>query len=219
MLPWMHYMRPLGPAQQDILRHSARKVRAAVGTRGGSVHEKQGQLVSRRGVPITCGYIGPLARWKLHVASSSHHRFSARTALGGCNLSAFGVMYAFFILLVRSRYRQLGPHNMDPRMSYVAAVSPEELNEELEGAQMLLGDVAAQGERLVALFNWRDPRAAEIFVVFCVVASLVFYMVPFKAFVLGSGFYYLRHPRFHDGMPSVPSNFFGRLPSLSDQIM
>ncbi|KAM0977675.1 hypothetical protein ACFX13_013997 [Malus domestica] len=128
-------------------------------------------------------------------------------------------MYGFFILLVRSRYRQLGPHNMDPRMSYVAAVSPEELNEELDRAQRLLGDVAAHGERLEALFNRRDPRAAEIFVVFCVVASSVFYMVPFKAFVLGSGFYYLRHPRFHDGMPSVPANFFRRLPSLSDQIM
>ncbi|KAM1514513.1 hypothetical protein COP2_013997 [Malus domestica] len=176
----MHYMRPLGPAQQDILRHSARKVRAAVGTRGGSVHEKQGQLVSRGGVPVTCGYIGPLARWNLHVASSSHHRFSARTALGGCNLSAFGVTHCIHVCLLHP---------------------------------------IAQGERLEALFNWRDPRAAEIFVVFCVVASLVFYMVPFKAFVLGSGFYYLRHPRFHDGMPSVPSNFFRRLPSLSDQIM
>ncbi|CAN6717148.1 unnamed protein product [Malus baccata var. baccata] len=151
-------------------------------------------------------------------------------------------MYAFFILLVRSRYRQRGPHNMDPRMSYVDAVSPDELDEELDGfpstrpadivrirydrlralggrAQTLLGDVAAQGERLEALFNWRDPRATGIFVVFCLVASLVFYMVPFKAFVLGSGFYYLRHPRFRDDMPSVPVNFFRRLPSLSDQIM
>lgn len=86
-------------------------------------------------------------------------------------------------------------------------------------AQTLLGDVAAQGERLKALFSWRDPRATGIFVVFCLVASLVFYVVPFKVFVLGSGFYYLRHPRFRDDMPSVSTNFFRRLPSLSDQIM
>ncbi|KAB2607691.1 hypothetical protein D8674_010859 [Pyrus ussuriensis x Pyrus communis] len=182
MLPRVHYVRPLGPAQQDILRSSAM------------------WIVTAR-----------LARCKPPLGQES-------------------------------RYRQLGPHNMDLRMSYVDAVSPEELDEELDGfpstrpsdiirirydrlqtlggrAQTLLGDVAAQGERLEALFNWRDTRAAGIFVVFCVVASLVSYMVPFKAFVLGSGFYYLRHPRFRDDMPSVPANFFRQLPSLSDQIM
>ena len=134
------------------------------------------------------------------------------------------------------------PLNMDPRISYVDAVNPDELDEEFDGlpttrpadqvrirydrlrslagrAQTLLGDVAALGERLEALFNWRDPRATGMFVVFCLLASLVFYVVPFKGFVLGFGFYYLRHPRFRDDMPSVPANFFRRLPSLSDQVM
>jgi hypothetical protein len=131
---------------------------------------------------------------------------------------------------------------MDPRLSHVDSVGPEELDEEFDGfpttrsseqirirydrlralagkAQTLLGDVAAQGERLEALFNWRDPRATGMFAVFCLFASLMFYAVPFKAFVLATGFYYLRHPRFRDDMPSVPLNFFRRLPSLSDQTM
>lgn len=131
---------------------------------------------------------------------------------------------------------------MDLRISYVDGVSLDELDEEFDGlpttrsaeqvrirydrlralagrAQTLLGDVAAQGERLEALFNWRDPRATGIFALFCLMASLVFYVVPFKGFVLGAGFYYLRHPRFRDDMPSVPANFFRRLPSFSDQIM
>ncbi|CBI31231.3 unnamed protein product, partial [Vitis vinifera] len=132
--------------------------------------------------------------------------------------------------------------SMDTRLSYAEAISADELDEEFDSfptiksidqvrqrydrlrilagrAQTLLGDMAAQGERLEALFNWRDPRATGLFVVFCLVASLVFYTVPFRAFVLGWGFYYLRHPRFRGDMPSVPFNFFRRLPSLSDQIL
>lgn len=151
-------------------------------------------------------------------------------------------MYAFLILLLGFRYRQRAPQSMDTRMSYVDMVSLDELDEEFDGfpttrsaevvrirydrvrglagrAQTLLGDVAAQGERLEALFGWRDPRATGIFAVLCLVASLVFYAVPFKGFVLGSGFYYMRHPRFRDDMPSISANFFRRLPSLSDQIM
>ncbi|KAA8518350.1 hypothetical protein F0562_015767 [Nyssa sinensis] len=151
-------------------------------------------------------------------------------------------MYAFLIIALRFRYRTRVPLTIDPRLSYVDAVGFDELDEEFDGfpttrsadqvrirydrlralagrAQTLLGDVAAQGERLEALFNWRDPRATGIFVVVCLFASLVFYVVPFKAFVLGLGFYYLRHPRFRDDMPSMPINFFRRLPSLSDQIL
>ncbi|KAK7830668.1 protein quirky [Quercus suber] len=151
-------------------------------------------------------------------------------------------MFAFLIILLRFRYRQRVPLNIDTRLSYVEAVSLDELDEEFDGfpttrspeqvrirydrlralagrAQILLGDVAAQGERLEALFSWKDPRATGIFVVFCLFASLMFYAVPFKAFVLVSGFYYLRHPSFRHDMPSIPVNVFKRLPSLSDQIM
>ena len=127
-------------------------------------------------------------------------------------------------------------------MSYVDMVSLDELDEEFDGfpttrpaevvrirydrvralagrAQTLLGDMAAQGERLEALFSWRDPRATGLFAVLCLVMSLLFYAVPFRGFVLVAGFYYLRHPRFRDDMPSIPANFFRRLPSFSDQIM
>jgi hypothetical protein len=151
-------------------------------------------------------------------------------------------MYGFLILVLRFRKRMRVPQNMDPRMSYVDNVSLDELDEEFDGfptmrsvemvrirydrvralagrAQYLVGDVAAQGERLEALFSWRDPRATGIFALLCLVLSLVFYVVPFKGFVLFAGFYYLRHPRFRDDMPSVFVNFFRRLPSFSDQIM
>ncbi|ONH94432.1 hypothetical protein PRUPE_7G016100 [Prunus persica] len=265
ILPRMHYVRPLGPAQQDILRHTAMRI---VTARLARSEPPLGQEVvqfmldsdthvwsMRRSKANWFRVVGCLsrgamfARWLDGIRTWQHppttvlvHVLLVAVVL--CPHLVFPTifMYAFLILLLRCRYRQRAPPNMDPRISYVDAVSPDELDEELDGfpstrpsdvirirydrlralggrAQTLLGDVAAQGERLEALFNWRDPRATGIFVVFCLVASLVFYVVPFKAFVLVSGFYCLRHPRFHDDMPSVPVNFFRRLPSLSDQIM
>ncbi|KAG2547124.1 hypothetical protein PVAP13_9KG086100 [Panicum virgatum] len=120
--------------------------------------------------------------------------------------------------------------------------SPDELDEEFDGlpscrpadvvrmrydrlravagrAQTLLGDVAAQGERVEALLSWRDPRATGVFAVVCLLAALVLYAVPFKVLLLGMGFYYLRHPRFRGDMPSAGFNFFRRLPSLSDRVL
>ncbi|GLT87497.1 hypothetical protein SLE2022_055760 [Rubroshorea leprosula] len=265
MLPRMHYVCPLGPAQQDILRHTAMRI---VTARLARSEPPLGQEVvqfmldsdthvwsMRRSKANWFRVVGCLsraatfARWLDEIRTWAH---PPTTVLLHVLLLAVVVcphlllptlfMYAFLIVALRFRYRLRVPHNMDPRLSYVDAVGPDELDEEFDGlpstrpadtvrirydrlralagrAQTLLGDVAAQGERLEALFNWRDPRATGIFVVFCLFASLLFYAVPFKVFVLVAGFYYLRHPRFRDDMPSVPVNFFRRLPSLSDQIL
>lgn len=265
MLPRMHYVRPLGPAQQDILRHTAMRI---VTSRLVRSEPPLGQEVvqfmldsdthmwsMRRSKANWFRVVGcltraaALARWLDGIRTWVHppttilvHVLLVAVVLCPHLLLPTVFMYAFLILALRFRYRQRIPHNMDPRLSYVDAVGQDELDEEFDGfpttrsadvvrirydrlralsgrAQTLLGDFAAQGERLEALCNWRDPRATGIFVVFCLLASLVFYVVPFKVFVLGSGVYYLRHPRFRDDMPSVPLNFFRRLPSLSDQIL
>ncbi|XP_004499525.1 multiple C2 domain and transmembrane region protein 14-like [Cicer arietinum] len=151
-------------------------------------------------------------------------------------------MYSFLILLLRFRNRPMVPHDMDPKMSYVDMVNLDKIDEEFDGfpttranevvrirydrlcalvgrAQTLLGDVVAHGERLKALFSWRDPRATGIFALICLVVPLVFYAMSFKGFVLLGGFYHMRHPRFRDDMPSILSNFYQRLPSFSNQIM
>lgn len=265
MLPRMHYVRPLGPAQQDILRHSAMRI---VMARLARSEPPLGQEVvqfmldsemhvwsMRRSKANWFRVVGclsraaALARWLDGIKTWAHppttilvHILLVAVVLCPHLLLPTIFMYAFFIVLLRLRYRQRIPANMDPRFSYVDAVGPDELDEEFDGfpttrsadqirirydrlralagrAQTLLGDVASQGERVEALLNWRDPRATGIFVAFCLCASLVFYALPFKAFVLGSGFYCLRHPRFRDNMPSAPANFFRRLPSLSDQIL
>lgn len=265
MLPRMHYVRPLGPAQQDILRHTAMRI---VTARLARSEPAMGQEVVQfmldsdthvwsmrrskanwfrvvgclsRAVALACWFDG-IRTWAHPPTTVLVHVLLAAVVLCPHLILPTVFMYVFLILALRFRYRHRNPHNMDPRLSYVDFVSSDELDEEFDGfptarsddqirirydrlralagrAQVLLGDVAAQGERLEALFNWRDPRATGIFVLFCLAASLVFYALPFKAFLLGFGVYYLRHPRFRDDMPSVPANFFRRLPSLSDQMI
>ncbi|CAI0384752.1 unnamed protein product [Linum tenue] len=85
--------------------------------------------------------------------------------------------------------------------------------------QTVLGDLAAQGERVQALVTWRDPRATGIFVGLCFVVAMILYLVPTKMVAMASGFYCFRHPIFRDRMPSPALNFFRRLPSLSDRLM
>lgn len=265
MLPRLHYLRPLSPPQQDLLRHTAMRI---VTARLARSEPPLGQEVvqymidsdthvwsMRRSKANWFRVVGcltraaSLARWLDGIRSWVHppttilvHVLLIAIVLCPHLLLPTVFMYAFLMIALRFRCRQRGPLNMDPRLSYVDVVGPDELDEEFDGfpttrspdvvrirydrlralagrAQTLLGDVAALGERLEALCNWRDPRATGMFVAFCWIASLMSYVVPFKVFVLGCGFYYLRHPRFRDDMPSVPMNFVRRLPSLSDQIL
>ncbi|EYU20879.1 hypothetical protein ABFS82_11G022400 [Erythranthe guttata] len=264
-LPRMHYVKPLGPAQQDILRHNAMRI---VTTRLARSEPALGQEVvqfmldsdmhmwsMRRSKANWFRVVGCLskaaqfARWLDGIRTWAHppttvlvHILLMAIILCPHLILPTVFMYAFLIIALRFRFRQRVSITMDPRLSHVDTVGPDELDEEFDGfpttrsvdqirvrydrlralagrAQTLLGDLAAQGERLEALFNWKDPRATGIFVVVCLFASLLFYVVPFKAFVLGSGFYYLRHPRFRGDMPSVPMNFFRRLPPQSDRIL
>nr|CAD1818836.1 unnamed protein product [Ananas comosus var. bracteatus] len=120
-------------------------------------------------------------------------------------------------------------------ISHVHGVSPDDLDEEFDlfpttqrpevvrsrydrlrfiagMMQKTLGEFATQGERVQSLLSWRDPRATAIFLVFCLVTAFVFLVVHFKVLVIWLGFYRMRHPRLRHKMPSVPMNFFRRLP-------
>lgn len=264
MLPRMHYVRPLSPAQQDLLRHTAMRI---VSARLARSEPPLGQEVvqyildtdshvwsMRRSKANWFRVVGCLSRaasvakWVHGVRTWVHpsttvlvHVLLLAVVLCPHMILPTAFLYLFLIVVWRYRARPREPSGMDPRLSHVDAVGLDELDEEFDGfpstrpaeqvrirydrlrilagrAQTLLGDVAAQGERVEGLLNWRDPRATGIFVAFCLLASLVFYVVPFKTLVLFAGFYYLRHPKFRDDMPSVPFNFFRRLPSLSDRI-
>lgn len=151
-------------------------------------------------------------------------------------------LYMFFIGLWNYRLRPRHPPHMDTKLSWAEAVNPDELDEEFDTfptsrpndivrmrydrlrgiagrIQTVVGDIATQGERIQSLLSWRDPRATSLFVMFCLCAAVVLYATPFRAVLLVAGLYYLRHPRFRSKLPTVPSNFFKRLPARTDSLL
>ncbi|XP_024367662.1 FT-interacting protein 3 [Physcomitrium patens] len=151
--------------------------------------------------------------------------------------------YMFLIGAWKYRFRSRTPPFMDAKLSqgeYIGHLDEleEEFNvipasraqevlrmryERLRGVagriQNAFGDLASMGEKLNSLLSWRDPRATTIFIGFCFVTAIVLYVTPFQVVAVLLGVYALRHPRFRDPLPSVPLNFFKRLPSLSDRIL
>lgn len=151
-------------------------------------------------------------------------------------------LYMFVIGLWNFRYRPNSPPHMNTKISYADSVSPDELDEEFDSfpssraseivryrydrlrsvagrMQTVVGDMATQFERVQAVVSWRDPHATIIFMAFCLVAALVFYVTPFRVMALSFGFYLMRHPRFRHRLPAVPINFFRRLPARSDTML
>ncbi|KAM3339656.1 hypothetical protein P3S68_029525 [Capsicum galapagoense] len=148
-------------------------------------------------------------------------------------------LYLFLIGVWYYRWRPRHPPHMDTRLSCADTAHPDELDEEFDPfptsrppdtvrirydrlrsiagrIQTVVGDMATQGERLQSLLSWRDPRATALFVIFCLIAAIALYVTPFQVVALVTGFYVLRHPRFRHKLPSVPVNFFRRLPARTD---
>ncbi|XP_017699349.2 FT-interacting protein 1 [Phoenix dactylifera] len=151
-------------------------------------------------------------------------------------------LYMFMIGLWNYRFRPRHPPHMDTKLSWAEATHPDELDEEFDTfpttkphdlvrmrydrlrsvagrIQTVVGDMATQGERFQSLLSWRDPRATCLFVMFCLIAAVALYVTPFRVIALVAGLYTLRHPRFRSKLPSVPSNFFKRLPSRIDSML
>lgn len=151
-------------------------------------------------------------------------------------------LYLFLIGIWNFRWRPRHPPHMDTRLSHADHALPDELDEEFDTfptsrgsdiarmrydrlrsiagrVQTVIGDLATQGERFQSLLSWRDPRATTLFVTFCLLAAIVLYVTPFQVVALLTGFYVLRHPRFRHKLPSVPLNFFRRLPARSDSML
>lgn len=153
---------------------------------------------------------------------------------------------AFYVFLIgawnyRFHSKASLPH-FDTKISLTESIDRDELDEEFDAmpcmrpeetvrvrydklrmlgarVQIVLGDLATQGERVQALVTWRDPRATGIFVGLCFVVAFILYLVPSKMVAMAFGFYYFRHPIFRDQMPSPALNFFRRMPSLVDRML
>ncbi|XP_022718274.1 FT-interacting protein 1-like [Durio zibethinus] len=151
-------------------------------------------------------------------------------------------LYLFVIGIWNYRFRPRHPPHMDARLSQADNAHPDELDEEFDSfpssrpsdivrmrydrlrniagrVQTVVGDLASQGERAQAILSWRDPRATAIFIIFSLIWAVFIYVTPFQVVAVLFGLYWLRHPRFRSKMPSVPVNFFKRLPSKSDMLL
>ncbi|KAL5704047.1 Multiple C2 domain and transmembrane region protein 6 [Ranunculus cassubicifolius] len=151
-------------------------------------------------------------------------------------------LYLFVIGLWNYRFRPRNPSHMDPRLSHADRAHPDELDEEFDTfptskpsdivrmrydrmrsvagrIQTVAGDLATQGERVQALLSWRDPKATAIFIVISLFWAMFLYVTPIQVVAVLGGMYFLRHPRFRSRLPSVPFNFFKRLPAKSDMLL
>ncbi|KAI4388821.1 hypothetical protein MLD38_001117 [Melastoma candidum] len=151
-------------------------------------------------------------------------------------------LYLFVIGIWNYRFRPRLPPHMDARLSQAEFTYPDELDEEFDTfptskpadlvkmrydrlrsvagrVQTVAGDLATQAERMLALLSWRDPRATAIVIFLVLVLAVVIYVTPFQVLEILVGVYSLRHPRFRSKLPSVPVNFFKRLPAKSDMLI
>ncbi|KAL0360041.1 UNVERIFIED_CONTAM: FT-interacting protein 4 [Sesamum radiatum] len=153
-------------------------------------------------------------------------------------------LYLFVIGLWNYRFRPREPPHMDAWLSQAEDAQPDELQEEFEPfptsrslstdivrmrydrmrtvagrVQTVTSDLAMQGERVLALLNWRDPRATTIFVTFSLIWAVFLYITPFQIVALLIGLYVMRHPRLRYKLPPIPVNFFKRLPSRADSLL
>ncbi|KAM1359927.1 hypothetical protein ACFX11_046886 [Malus domestica] len=140
----------------------------------------------------------------------------------------------------RKRPRQIV--HIDTELSQAYGVHPEDLDEEFDTfptkktgdvlkrrydrlrgiagrIQAVLGDIATQGERVQSLLSWRDPRATTLFMIFCIIGMILFYVFSLKLIVWLAGFYAMRHPKCRDRFPSLLQNLIRRLPARSDSML
>ncbi|CAK7323727.1 unnamed protein product [Dovyalis caffra] len=82
-----------------------------------------------------------------------------------------------------------------------------------------VGNLATQLERFHSILSWRDRRATLIFMLFCFIAIIVFFFVPFRLLSILFATYLLRSPRFRVTLPPIPQNVFRRLPTRDECLL
>ncbi|KAF8025520.1 hypothetical protein BT93_F2375 [Corymbia citriodora subsp. variegata] len=194
------------------------------------------------GITAMCRWYSQICYWKNPITTCLVHvLFTILVCYPELILPTI-FLYLFVLGIWNYRFRPRHPPYMDPRLSQAEFTHPDELDEEFDSfpsakpadimrvrydrlrsvagrVQSVVGDLATQGERAQAILSWRDPRATAIVIIFALISAIVLYVTPFQVVAMLAGLYSLRHPRFRTKMPSVPVNFFKRLPAKSDQLL
>ncbi|XP_076899603.1 FT-interacting protein 3-like [Bidens hawaiensis] len=179
--------------------------------------------------------------WKNPTNSVAHHIIFFILVMYSELILPFIFLYLSLIGIYNYRWRPRHPLHMDVRLSFGDNTHTDELEEEFDTflnshpgditrmrynrlrsvfgrIQTLVGDFATLGEKLLSLLSWRDPRATSLFIVFCLVAAIVLYTIPFYAVAIQTILYVSKVSR-PNKLPSVPMNFIRRLPARSDQML
>lgn len=196
------------------------------------------------GVTAVCLWFNNVCTWKNPVTTCLVHVLFLILVCYPELILPTIFLYLFVIGLWNYRFRPRHPPHMDARLSHaeIGRAHPDELDEEFDTfptskppdivrmrydrmrivagkIQTVIGDLATHGERAISILGWRDPRATAIFIIIAMVFAVVLYVTPFQIIAVLIGLYMLRHPRFRSKLPSVPVNFFKRLPAKSDMLL
>lgn len=195
-----------------------------------------------KGVTAVCKWFDDICTWRNPITTCLVHVLFLILVCYPELILPTIFLYLFVIGIWNYRFRPRKPPHMDARLSQAENAHPDELDEEFDTfpstkpsdivrmrydrlrsvagrVQTVVGDLATQGERAQAILNWRDSRATSIFIIFSLIWAVFIYITPFQVVAILVGLYMLRHPRFRSKMPSVPVNFFKRLPSRSDTLI
>nr|XP_010930774.1 FT-interacting protein 7 [Elaeis guineensis] len=194
------------------------------------------------GVTAVARWFDGIRNWKNPVTTILVHALFLILVFYPALILPTVFLYLFAIGAWNYGSRPTEPPHMDTELSCAETVTTEDLDEEFDPfvtrksievvrrrydrlrsvagrVQELVGFLATQGERVQGLLSWRDPRATGIFIVFSAILAVVFYAAPIQVVLVVVGLYVLRHPRLRSKMPSVPYNFFRRLPAMSDMLL
>ncbi|XAR57489.1 hypothetical protein NMG60_11025651 [Bertholletia excelsa] len=194
------------------------------------------------GISAICRWLNDVCTWRNPVTTCLVHILFLILVCYPELILPTVFLYLFVIGLWNYRFRPRKPPHMDARLSQAEMVSADELDEEFDSfptskppelvrrrydrlrsiagkIQTVIGDMAAQGERAISILGWRDPRATAIFIIISLICAVFLYVTPFQVVAVLFGLYWLRHPRFRSKLPSVPVNFFKRLPAKTDMLI
>ncbi|KAE8682229.1 threonylcarbamoyladenosine tRNA methylthiotransferase-like [Hibiscus syriacus] len=194
------------------------------------------------GVTAVCKWFNDICYWRNPITTCLVHVLFLMLICYPELILPTIFLYLFVIGIWNYRFRPRHPPHMDARLSQADNAHPDELDEEFDSfptsrpsdivrmrydrlrsvagrVQTVVGDLASQGERAQAILSWRDSRATAIFIILSLIWAVFIYVTPFQVVAVLFGLYWLRHPRFRSKLPSVPVNFFKRLPSKSDMLI
>ncbi|KAJ8436952.1 hypothetical protein Cgig2_017377 [Carnegiea gigantea] len=225
LLPKMHYVQPIPVRHIDWLRHQAMQIVAARLARAEPPLRREVveymldvdyHMFSLRrskanffrimtvlsGITAACRWFDDVCMWRNPITTVLVHVLFLILVCYPELILPTIFLYLFVIGVWNYRFRPRHPPHMDARLSQAENAHPDELDEEFD---------TFPTSRPTDVVRMRYDRLRSV--------AVFLYVTPFQVVALLLGLYLLRHPRFRSKLPSVPVNFFKRLPAKADMLL